>query len=178
MKEVVKNEFDMEEMSDPKMVDINSADYKLTLPDYANFERINAFEDMSERGSATITCIYGAYGSGKSRLVNKMYCENAQHQPVILDGDSMRYYVNNDLFSDDAANIESATRMAKLALYFAMQGRDVILDGVRADAAYAYLQHTLTDVQSRRTRVKKRYQQGVDISLELIHTEGSCVFPK
>lgn len=159
-------------------VDISSEEYKLNLPDYANFERINAFEDMTACGASTITCIYGPYASGKSRLVNKMLCEDCTNHPIILDGDSMRYYVNNDLFSDDAANIESATRMARLALYFAMQGRDVILNAVRGDAAYYYLQHTLNDVQSRRTRVKKRYQQGVDITLQLVKTEGSCNFPK
>lgn len=160
------------------VVEISSDDYKLNLPDYANFERINAFEDMTGVGAATITCIYGPYASGKSRLVNKMLCDDCPHLPIILDGDSMRYYVNNDLFSDDSANVENATRMARIALYFAMQGRDVILDSVRADAAYYYLQHTLNDVQSRRTRVKKRYQQGVDITLQLVKTEGSCNYPK
>lgn len=165
----------MDESSEETPIDIEDSSFKADLPDFANFERINAFEDMTGRGESVITCIYGPYSSGKSRLVNQMVCDN---NPIILDGDSIRYYVNSDLFTSDDDQVENAKRMARLAIYFAMQGQYVILNAIRADAAYNYIKHTLEDVQSRRTMVKKRYQQGVNISIHLLHTEGTGVFPK
>lgn len=146
------------------------------LKKFGNFDRIKVFEDLHETGKATIYCIYGTYGSGKSRLVNRMYCSD--NNPIILDGDSFRYYVNNHLICDDDSNVENAVNMARVALYFAMQGEDVILDAVRGDMAYQYLVNTLQDIANNKTPLKNRYEQGIDIDIQLIKTEGVKIFNK
>lgn len=146
------------------------------LKKIGNFDRIKAFEDIEETGKATIYCIYGSYGSGKSRLVSRMYC--SKDNPIILDGDSFRYYVNNHLIIDDNDNVENAINMGRVALYFAMQGKDVIVDAVRGDMAYQYLVKTLQDIADTKTPLKNRYEQGVDIDVQLIKTEGVSIFNK
>lgn len=143
---------------------------------FGNFERIKAFEDVSNTGSATIYCIYGAYASGKSRLVSRMHC--SAEDPIILDGESFRFYVANDLIIDDKDNKVLAVQLARIAHYFAMMGKDVIIDTIRADVSYDYLVATLQDVNDKRSHHKKRYSQGVDVTIHKIKTEGVRTFNK
>lgn len=169
----------MESMTNENSEETATGVFRMALPDFANFERINAFENMTERGTATIYCIYGAYASGKASITSMMCCNRKDNEPVVLDGESMVYYVLNDVSRVvPEGQTEVAVRLAKLALYFAMQGRDVYLNCVKADDSYEYLKNTLEFIASKRSNLKRRFQQGVDISLQLVKTEGVVNFPK
>lgn len=58
---------------------------------------------------------------------------------VILDGDSVRTYLNDDLGYSDEDRKRNNIRIAKIALLLANQGLNVVISTVRADIAYEFL---------------------------------------
>lgn len=93
-----------------------------------DFSKIEFFN--REQGS--ITCICGESGAGKSYLANKLRKENT----IIIDGDGVRYWVNNDLGYSEEDRRTNNERVAGMAIMLAKQGFDVIVSTVRADIAY------------------------------------------
>lgn len=82
-----------------------------------------------------VTCIYGESGSGKSTLATRL----RKPGTVVLDGDGVRCYINDDLGFSGEDRRENNIRIAKIALYLSLQGFDVIISTVRADIAFEYL---------------------------------------
>ena len=88
-----------------------------------------------------IICICGESGSGKTYTANKIKDKLLETgiNPVILDGDAVRKYINYDLgFSDEdrQKNNEIISNIAELLYY---QGHYVIISTVRAHIAYEIL---------------------------------------
>lgn len=85
----------------------------------------------------SITCIYGESGCGKTyrALLMKAFKE----VDVILDGDSVRTYLNDDLGYSDEDRRRNNIRIAKIALMLANQGLRVAISTVRSDIAYEWL---------------------------------------
>lgn len=85
----------------------------------------------------SITCIYGESGCGKTyrALLMKAFKEI----DVILDGDSVRTYLNDDLGYSDEDRKRNNIRIAKIALMLANQGLRVVISTVRSDIAYEFL---------------------------------------
>lgn len=84
-----------------------------------------------------ITCIYGESGSGKT--YKALFMKAFKEVDVILDGDSVRTYLNDDLGYSDEDRKRNNIRIAKIALMLANQGLRVAISTVRADIAYDYL---------------------------------------
>lgn len=90
------------------------------------------------REGGRVICLCGDSGAGKTTRA-MLLKGNRYPNAVILDGDSVRYFVNSDLgFSDEdrRKNNEIIANIAKM-LYF--QGKTVIISTVRADIAYELL---------------------------------------
>ena len=105
-----------------------------------SFSKIHQF-DSTRQGS--VMCIYGESGKGKSFLAHKLRTPNT----VILDGDAVRHYINNDLSFSGEDRKENNIRIAKIAELLVIQGFDVIISTVRADIAYAYLKDKIKDIR-------------------------------
>lgn len=105
-----------------------------------SFEKIHQF-DSSMQGS--VICIYGDSGKGKSYLAHKLNTNNT----IVLDGDSVRYYINNDLGFSDADRTENNLRIARIAHLLVIQGFNVIISTVRADIAYEYLKSKIKNIR-------------------------------
>lgn len=84
-----------------------------------------------------ITCIYGQSGSGKT--YKALFMKAFKECDVILDGDSVRNYLNDDLGYSDEDRKRNNIRIAKIALMLANQGLNVVISTVRADIAYEFL---------------------------------------
>lgn len=90
-----------------------------------------------------ITCVCGESGTGKSTYVKK----HMSHNDIVLDGDGVRYYINDDLgFSLEDRKINNI-RIAKIAIYLANQGFNVWISTVRADIAYSYIKEETNNVK-------------------------------
>lgn len=85
----------------------------------------------------SITCIYGESGCGKT--YRALFMKAFKECDVILDGDSVRNYLNDDLGYSDEDRKRNNIRIAKIALMLANQGIRVVISTVRADIAYDYL---------------------------------------
>lgn len=85
----------------------------------------------------SITCIYGESGSGKT--YKALFMKAFKEIDVILDGDSVRTYLNDDLGYSDEDRKRNNIRIAKIALMLANQGLRVVISTVRADIAYEWL---------------------------------------
>ena len=105
-----------------------------------SFDKIHQF-DTDKQGS--VMCIYGESGKGKSYLAHKLKTPNT----IVLDGDGVRHYVNNDLGFSDEDRKENNIRIARIALLLVQQGFDVIISTVRADIAYEYLKGKIKDIR-------------------------------
>lgn len=155
----------------------NITDFKMILPYTGNIDRVKAFENYTEKGTATITFIAGSRGTGKSLLANDMLCND----PIILDEAAQRYYMYPDLNPLNETNDdEIAIRMAREAYNFAVQGKDVVVIAEKANQSYEYLNNTLEELRTKKIylRCKNKYQLGVDITLRLVKTEGIRTYYK
>ena len=103
-------------------------------------EKIHQFDSPVQ---GKITCIYGESGTGKSYLARQM----RDRHTIILDGDSVRYYINGDLGYSDEDRKENNRRIAAVALMLSRQGHDVIISTVRADIAYEILKDKVSNIQ-------------------------------
>lgn len=91
--------------------------------------------ESQQKGS--ITCIYGESGSGKT--YKALFMKALKEVDIILDGDSVRTYLNDDLGYSDEDRKRNNIRIAKIALMLANQGFRVVISTVRADLAYEWL---------------------------------------
>lgn len=85
----------------------------------------------------SIICIYGESGCGKT--YKALFMKAFKEIDVILDGDSVRTYLNDDLGYSDEDRKRNNIRIAKIALMLANQGLRVAISTVRADIAYEWL---------------------------------------
>lgn len=97
-----------------------------------DFSKIEQF-DAAKFG--TIICICGKSGLGKSYLANKLKNEKT----VVIDGDSLRYYVNYNLNFTNKDRYKNNVIAANIAYMLSRQGFDVIISTVRSDLAKQYL---------------------------------------
>lgn len=104
----------------------------------------------------SITCIYGESGSGKT--YKALFMKAFKEVDVILDGDSVRTYLNDDLGYSDEDRKRNNIRIAKIALMLANQGLRVVISTVRADIAYEWLQG----------KVEKLYKIHLDMNHEIV----------
>lgn len=104
----------------------------------------------------SITCIYGESGSGKT--YKALFMKAFKEVDVILDGDSVRTYLNDDLGYSDEDRKRNNIRIAKIALMLANQGLRVAISTVRADIAYEWL----------KGKVEKLYKIHLDLNHEEI----------
>ena len=104
----------------------------------------------------SITCIYGESGSGKT--YRALFMKAFKEIDVILDGDSVRTYLNDDLGYSDEDRKRNNIRIAKIALMLANQGLRVAISTVRADIAYEFL----------KGKVEKLYKIHLDLNHEEI----------
>lgn len=103
-------------------------------------EKIHQFDTLKQ---GKVTCIYGESGSGKSYLAHHLRKERT----IVLDGDSVRYYVNNDLGYSDEDRRENNRRIAAIALLLSRQGHDIIISTVRANIAYELLKDKVQEIE-------------------------------
>ena len=104
----------------------------------------------------SITCIYGESGSGKT--YKALFMKAFKEVDVILDGDSVRTYLNDDLGYSDEDRKRNNIRIAKIALMLANQGLRVAISTVRADIAYEWL----------KGKVERLYKIHLDLNHEEI----------
>ena len=104
----------------------------------------------------SITCIYGESGSGKT--YKALFMKAFKEVDVILDGDSVRTYLNDDLGYSDEDRKRNNIRIAKIALMLANQGLRVVISTVRADLAYEWL----------KGKVEKLYKIHIDLNHEIV----------
>lgn len=104
----------------------------------------------------SITCIYGESGSGKT--YKALFMKAFKEVDVILDGDSVRTYLNDDLGYSDEDRKRNNIRIAKIALMLANQGLRVVISTVRADLAYEWL----------KGKVEKLYKIHLDLNHEIV----------
>ena len=104
----------------------------------------------------SITCIYGESCSGKT--YRALFMKAFKEVDVILDGDSVRTYLNDDLGYSDEDRKRNNIRIAKIALMLANQGLRVVISTVRADIAYEFL----------KGKVEKLYKIHLDLNHEEI----------
>lgn len=106
----------------------------------------------------SITCIYGESGCGKT--YKALFMKAFKEIDVILDGDSVRTYLNDDLGYSNEDRKRNNIRIAKIALMLANQGLRVAISTVRADIAYEFL----------KGKVEKLYKIHLDQNHEEIVT--------
>ena len=92
---------------------------------------------IESENKGSITCIYGQSGCGKTYRALMM--KALKEIDVILDGDSVRTYLNDDLGYSDEDRKRNNIRIAKIALMLANQGLRVVISTIRADLAYEWL---------------------------------------
>lgn len=104
----------------------------------------------------SITCIYGESGCGKT--YRALFMKAFKEVDVILDGDSVRTYLNDDLGYSDEDRRRNNVRIAKIALMLANQGLRVVISTVRADIAYEWLEG----------KVERLYKIHLDLNHEIV----------
>ena len=121
-------------------------------------ERSAVFENYMEADNVCITCIYGPFRSGKSTLVQDLI--ETVPNLIVLDEDMLKAFGigsngNNDFIACTA----------RLALYYAYQGHNVVVDAIQADKVYEYLNDALTALAGRKSKVigNKRRSKGAEI---------------
>lgn len=92
-------------------------------------------KDFIAEKPGKLICICGESGVGKSTLVKQIASKNT----IVLDGDSIRWYINQDLGYSDKDRAENNRRISNIARMLILQGHDVIISTVRADLAYENL---------------------------------------
>lgn len=92
---------------------------------------------IESENKGSITCIYGQSGCGKTYRALMM--KALKEIDVILDGDSVRTYLNDDLGYSNEDRKRNNIRIAKIALMLANQGLRVVISTIRADLAYEWL---------------------------------------
>ena len=92
---------------------------------------------IESENKGSITCIYGQSGCGKTYRALMM--KALKEIDVILDGDSVRTYLNDDLGYSDEDRKRNNIRIAKIALMLANQGLRIVISTIRADLAYEWL---------------------------------------
>lgn len=90
-----------------------------------------------------IICICGKSGIGKSTRALELRVKYPQ--AVILDGDSVRHYVNKNLGYTEEDRRKNNEIIAGIAEMFYNQGHIVVISTVRADIAYEYLGPEIED---------------------------------
>lgn len=90
---------------------------------------------FNKPNSGHITCICGKSGSGKSHLAKQLLIDNT----IILDGDAVRYWINDDLSYTEEDRETNNIRIAKISALLAKQGYNIIISTVRADIAAIWL---------------------------------------
>lgn len=103
-------------------------------------EKIHQF-DAPKQGK--IICIYGESGSGKSYMAHSL----RDAHTIVLDGDSVRHYINSDLGYSDQDRLENNRRIAAIAQLLAIQGHNVIISTVRSNLAYDLLKGKVSDIE-------------------------------
>lgn len=99
------------------------------------------YKDTESDVKHTIICICGESGSGKTYKANQI---KKQYQirninPVILDGDAIRKYVNYDLTYSEEDRRKNNEIVANIAEMLYHQGHYIIISTVRADIAFDIL---------------------------------------
>lgn len=92
---------------------------------------------IESENKGSITCIYGQSGCGKT--YRALMLKAMKEIDVILDGDSVRTYLNDDLGYSDEDRKRNNIRIAKIALMLANQGLRIVISTIRADLAYEWL---------------------------------------
>lgn len=99
------------------------------------------YKDTESQIKHTIICICGKSGSGKTFIANKFKEEYQQQDinPVILDGDAVRKYINYNLTYSEADRKKNNEIIANIAELLYHQGHYVIISTVRSDIAFNIL---------------------------------------
>ena len=99
------------------------------------------YTDTETQYTHTIICICGESGVGKTYKANQIKKEyqNRNVNPVILDGDAIRKYVNYDLTYTEEDRRKNNEIVANIAEMLYHQGHYIIISTVRADIAFDIL---------------------------------------
>lgn len=103
---------------------------------------MGSYKDTETNIKHKVICICGESGIGKTtkanHIKNELYIQY-NINPVILDGDAVRYYVNYDLTYSDEDRKRNNEIIANIAEMLYHQGHYIIISTVRADIAYDIL---------------------------------------
>lgn len=99
------------------------------------------YTDTETQYTHTIICICGESGVGKTYKANqiKTKYQIRNVNPVILDGDAIRKYVNYDLTYSEEDRRKNNEIVANIAEMLYHQGHYIIISTVRADIAFDIL---------------------------------------
>lgn len=103
---------------------------------------MGSYKDTEAINKHKVICICGDSGIGKTTRANKIKEELIRQfniNPVILDGDAIRHYVNYDLTYSDEDRKRNNEIVANIAELLYNQGHYIIISTVRADIAYDIL---------------------------------------
>ena len=111
------------------------------------------YKDTESQIKHTVICICGESGSGKTFTANKLKKEYQQQDinPVILDGDAVRKYINYNLTYNEADRKKNNEIIANIAELLYYQGHYVIISTVRSDVAFNIL--TLKNIKCKLIRL-------------------------
>lgn len=107
------------------------------MSDFSKEEIQKKVLSIETEHKGSITCIYGESGCGKT--YKALFMKAFKECDIILDGDSVRNYLNDDLGYSDEDRKRNNIRIAKIALMLANQGFNIVISTVRADLAYEFL---------------------------------------
>lgn len=102
------------------------------------------FTDVESPEKSYVLCICGRSGAGKTTLAKK-FKQSSDKPTVILDGDSVRKYINTDLGYSEEDRRKNNEIIANIAEMLYRQGLFVIISTVRADIAYNILKERKID---------------------------------
>lgn len=111
------------------------------------------YKDTESQVKHTIICICGESCAGKTHNANKLKKELQilNINPIILDGDAVRKYVNYDLTYSEEDRRKNNEIIANIAEMLYNQGHYVIISTVRADIAFTIL--TLKNIKCELIRL-------------------------